>query len=271
MTLTDHATDGHVADRDRLLFERLRDRGDSAAEAMLVERFLPLARSVARSYANGPDTFDDVFQVACLGLVKAIGRFDPERRIAFSSYAVPTMAGEIKRYFRDRTWSVRPPREIQELALRVDKAIGVWTDRHGAAPTVSDLAGVLGEADEDVLEALHASRARNAVSLDLPVGHGHDPDPASLGEVIGNEDPGFDDVVSKAEVHELLGLLSARDREIVWLRFTLDMTQEEIGRIHGISQMQVSRILHASLERLRIVAAARARSESGGHGALDSG
>ena len=153
-----HAT--HDATRvaeDRALFARYLDKRDPVDREMLVERFLPLARQLARRYQRPDEPFDDLFQVACLGLVKAIDRFDLEREVAFSSYAVPTILGEIKRYFRDRTWSVRVPRDLQELALRVDRAVSdLSLDLH-RQPTVTEISEKVGVEEEDVLEALEAS------------------------------------------------------------------------------------------------------------------
>src|SRR3954469_5803455 len=154
--------------RDRALFERYLDRRDPVDRELLVERFLPLARQLARRYERPEEPFDDLFQVACLGLVKAIDRFDLSRDVAFSSYAVPTILGEIKRYFRDRTWAVRVPRDLQELALRVDRTVSeLSTDLH-RQPTIGELAGALGLDEEQVLEALEASGAYRATSLSTP-------------------------------------------------------------------------------------------------------
>src|SRR4051812_37487473 len=147
------------AARDRALFERYLDRRDPIDREILVERFLPLARQLARRYQRPEEPFDDLFQVACLGLVKAIDRFNLERDVAFSSYAVPTILGEIKRYFRDRTWSVRVPRDLQELALRVDRKVTELSTDLRRSPTVDELAAVLGIDAEQVLEALEASAA----------------------------------------------------------------------------------------------------------------
>src|SRR3954463_16682565 len=153
---------------DRALFERYLDRHDPVDREMLVERFLPLARQLARRYQRPEEPFDDLFQVACLGLVKAIARFDLSRDVAFSSYAVPTILGEIKRYFRDRTWSVRVPRDLQELALRVDRKVSeLSTDLH-RQPTIGELAGALGLDEERGLEALQGAPAHRTTALPPP-------------------------------------------------------------------------------------------------------
>src|SRR4051794_19066140 len=155
---------------DRALFERYLNRRDPVDREMLVERFLPLARQLARRYQRPEEPFDDLFQVACLGLVKAIDRFDLEREVAFSSYAVPTILGEIKRYFRDRTWSVRVPRDLQELALKVDRAVSELSLDLHRQPTVEEIGAKVGADEEDVPEALEASGAYKATSLESPRG-----------------------------------------------------------------------------------------------------
>ena len=162
------ARPGDRSTEDRALFERYLDRRDPVDRELLVERFLPLARQLARRYQRPEEPFDDLFQVACLGLVKAIDRFDLSRDVAFSSYAVPTILGEIKRYFRDRTWSVRVPRDLQELALRVDRKVSELSTDLRRQPTVSEIAEAVGIEEEDVLEALEASGAYRATSLSTP-------------------------------------------------------------------------------------------------------
>jgi RNA polymerase sigma-B factor len=237
-------------DRDRALFERYLDRRDPYDRELLVERFLPLARQLARRYERPEEPFDDLFQVACLGLVKAIDRFDLSRDVAFSSYAVPTILGEIKRYFRDRTWAVRVPRDLQELALRVDRKVTeLSTDWH-RAPTVAELALALALDEEDVLEALEASAAYRTTSLSLPRSN-DDEAGETLGDTVGTAEEGFGLAEHRATLDRLLQAVSAREREVLRLRFEEDMTQAEIGALIGVSQMQVSRIIRQSLSRLR--------------------
>src|ERR687886_1541453 len=182
-----------VADRvqeDRALFERYLKRRDPVDRELLVERFLPLARQLARRYERPEEPFDDLFQVACLGLVKAIDRFDLSRDVAFSSYAVPTILGEIKRYFRDRTWSVRVPRDLQELALRVDRKVSELSTDLRRQPTVTEIAEAVGIEEEDVLEALEASGAYRATSLSTPRGN-EDEAGETLGDTVGTSEEGF--------------------------------------------------------------------------------
>src|SRR4051812_18360809 len=184
---------GRVANRaqeDRALFARYLDRRDPVDRDMLVKRFLPLARQLARRYQRPEEPFDDLFQVASLGLVKAIDRFDLSREVAFSSYAVPTILGEIKRYFRDRTWSVRVPRDLQELALRVDRAVADLSLDLARQPTVTEIAERVGAEEEDVLEALEASGAYKATSLEAPRGT-EDDSGDTLGDTLGTEEHGL--------------------------------------------------------------------------------
>jgi RNA polymerase sigma-B factor len=242
-------------DRDRALFERYRERRDPGNREVLVERFLPLARQLARRYQRPEEPFDDLFQVACLGLVNAIDRFDPSRDVAFSSYAVPTILGEIKRYFRDRTWSVRVPRDLQELALRVERKRTELSTDLQRQPTVGELASALGLDEERVLEALEASGAYRATSLSLPRGN-NDEAGDTLGDTVSTSEDGFGLAEDRAMLDRLLRTLSPRARDVVRLRFEDDLTQAEIGELIGVSQMQVSRILRQSLSHLRTVAEA---------------
>jgi RNA polymerase sigma-B factor len=244
------------ADDDRALFARYLDKRDPVDREMLVERFLPLARQLARRYQRPEEPFDDLFQVACLGLVKAIDRFDLEREVAFSSYAVPTILGEIKRYFRDRTWSVRVPRDLQELALKVDRAVSELSLDLHRQPTVDQIAEKVGAKEEDVLEALEASGAYKATSLEAPRG-GDEEGGDTLGDTLGTEEHGFSLAEDRATIEHLMRSITPREREVLRLRFAEDLTQAEIGELIGVSQMQVSRIIRQSIGRLRAYAAAR--------------
>jgi RNA polymerase sigma-B factor len=249
------APSANRAAEDRALFARYLDKRDPVDRDMLIERFLPLARQLARRYQRPEEPFDDLFQVACLGLVKAIDRFDLEREVAFSSYAVPTILGEIKRYFRDRTWSVRVPRDLQELALKVDRAVADLSLNLHRQPTVEEIAKQVEADEEDVLEALEASGAYRATSLEAPRG-AEDDAGDTLGDTLGTEEHGFTLAEHRATIAHLMRSLSPREREVLRLRFEEDMTQGEIGERIGVSQMQVSRIIRQSLGRLRSFAAA---------------
>jgi RNA polymerase sigma-B factor len=236
---------------DRALLERYLERRDPVDRELLVERFLPLARALARRYQRAGEPFDDLFQVACLGLVKAIDRFDPGRDVAFSSYAVPTMVGEIKRYLRDRTWSVRVPRGLQELALRVDKnVVELFSDLH-RQPTVAQIAHAATATEEQVLEALQASVAHRATSLQTPRA-GED----EAGDTLASTERGFGLAEDRATLAKLLRAVTPREREVLRLRFEEDLTQREIGQRIGVSQMQASRIMRHSIARLRTTARA---------------
>ena len=229
----------------RGLFERYRRTGDPAVRAELTERFLPLARSLARRHEGGGESLDDLTQVASLALLKAIDRFDPQRPVAFTSYAVPTIVGELKRYFRDYSWSVRVPRSLQELALRAQRESEQFAAEHGHAPTAGQLAQRLGVDVEQILEAREALGARRAASLERP--HEDADDDERPVRELGVEEPGFAAAENAATVSRLAGLLSERDREALRLRFEQDLTQSEIGARIGCSQMHVSRILRRAV------------------------
>ncbi len=222
---------------DRVLLARYHRTGDKRDRDAIVERFMPLARRLAGRYNRRPDSLDDLTQVAALALVKAVDRFDPTRGIAFSSYAVPTIAGEIKRHFRDHAWAVRPPRALAELCQRTELD------------------------EEEVLEALHAGRAASASSLDAPVSR-QDEGTCSLGDRLGSEDDGYGLAEQRVLLEGMLRGVSPRDREILHMRYFEDMTQAQIGAVFGVSQMQVSRLVRNSIERMQIVADAQAERDA---------
>ena len=236
---------------DRELFVQAR-RGDSRARERLIERYLPMARRLARRYRRSEEPLEDLEQVASLGLVKAVDRYDPGRETAFSSFAVPTILGELKRHFRDRTWSVRVPRELQELALACEKAIASISADQGRAPTVAEIATAVHAGEEQVLDALQAASAYRVGSLDAPrVGAGEETRPETLGETIGAEEPGFARAEERATLEPALAFINERERQVLTLRFNEDLTQAEIGERIGVSQMQVSRLIRQALNRLR--------------------
>jgi RNA polymerase sigma-B factor len=242
----------HRAREDQRLFDAWLNTGDNRARTALIERFMPLARSLARRYQRSGEPLDDLVQVASIALVKAIDRYDPARGYAFSSFAVPTIAGELKRYFRDHSWTVRPPRDLQEVTLRVETALTRLNQSLDRSPTTHELAEAAGLDDEQVLEALQARRGRSGISLQTPQG---DPsDGMTLGDTIGAEDADLERAEQRAALDDLLKTVPARAREMVRLRFEEDMTQAEIGAIFGVSQMQVSRILRQTIDQLRAVA-----------------
>jgi RNA polymerase sigma-B factor len=222
-----------------------------AVREELVERFMPLAKRLASRYSGGIEPFDDLLQVASVGLVKSIDRFDPERGTSFSTFAVPTILGELKRHFRDRGWSIHVPREVQERILKVDRALAELPARLGRAATVDDVAERLGISTEEVLEAMHASQGHHAVSLDASPPQADGEERTPLGERIGAQDIGYETVEYGASIQPALAEISERDRTILHLRFAEDLTQSEIAERVGISQMHVSRILRNTLDRLR--------------------
>jgi RNA polymerase sigma-B factor len=234
------------ADEIRRLLRRWHEDGDRAAREELAERMLPLARSLARRYVGKGEPLDDLEQVASLGLLKAIDRFDVSRDVRFATFAVPTIAGELKRHFRDRGWMLRVPREIQELSARVVRCRETLTRELGRSPTVTEVADALGAGVEQVLEALRAADAYRMMSLDEPLAEG-----AGALEAIGGDDEGYE--LAEHRVLLRLGLesLSDREREIVRLRYYEGLTQREIARAVGVSQMHVSRLIRRSIDAMR--------------------
>ena len=237
------------------LFRRLNSRGEEAVREELIERFLPLARQLARRYQRVNEPLDDLVQVASIGLVKAVDRFDLDRGVAFSSYAVPTILGELKRYFRDSGWAVHVPRGVQERAMQVDRAVKELSGRLGRSPSVNEVAEQLDASVEDVLEAMEAGLAYEAMSLDAQRAGG-DAEGDTFGDGIGVEDDRFDLIEYEATIEPTLKALPKRDQVVLHLRFAQDMTQSQIAERIGVSQMQVSRLISRALGRLRAVAEA---------------
>ena len=239
-----------IRNDNRDLFLRWQQDGDQRARAELVDRFLPLARNLARRYAGAREPFEDLLQVASLGLVKAIDRFDVDRGAAFSSFAVPTILGELKRYFRDLGWSVHVPRGAQEQALKVQEAQERLTSKTGRPPTVHELAEYLELAVDEVLDALETAAAHHSASLDAPR-EDRDDESGSLVDVFGQEDHRYELIEQTTTISAAAKELSPRERRVLALRFASDMTQTQIADEIGVSQMQVSRILRRALSQLR--------------------
>jgi RNA polymerase sigma-B factor len=237
---------------DRRLLLRYHEHGDTAAREELVERFLPLARQLARRYQRTNEPLDDLMQVASVGLVKAIDRFDPARGTAFSTYAVPTILGELKRYFRDSGWAVHVPRGMQERVMKLDTTAQELHRKLGRSPSPKELAQELELSEEEVLEAMEAASAYDAVSLEQ---QRSDTDNGSSSDTfqdkLGTEEERYELVEYGATIAPTLKALSARERLILHLRFVEDMTQSEIAERIGVSQMHVSRLIRRSLARLR--------------------
>jgi RNA polymerase sigma-B factor len=225
------------------LLRRYHRDGDREARRLLIERMMPLVRSLARRYAGRGEALDDLEQVGFVGLIKAVDRFDLERELRFSTFAVPTILGEIKRHFRDRTWSVRVSRSIQELNAKVTREADRLSTKLGRSPTIEELAEATHATAEQVLEALQGAQAYSTVPLEEPIGDDGEP-VAKLGEI----DPNFERAEERVEVWRGMEALGDRERRIVLLRFSYGLTQREIAERVGISQMHVSRLLRRSLE-----------------------
>ena len=235
------------AERERRLLRRVHLHGDMRARRQLAEDMLPLARELARRYADRGEPLDDLVQVACIGVMKSIDGFDIRRPVRLASYATPTVLGEIKRHFRDRTWLLRVPRPMKERQVRVAQARDSLTHRLGRAPAVHEIAASLDASSRDVVAAIETAGARRARSFDEPVGEN-----VILADVLGAVDPELE----RAEIRALLGsafdVLSQREQDILHLRFDEDFSQAEIAQRIGLSQMQVSRLIARSLARVRL-------------------
>lgn len=233
--------------RDR--FRELHETGDRAIRDELIEAHLRLAEHLARRFSNRGVPLEDLIQVASLGLVKAVERFEPERGLEFSTFATPTIVGELKRHFRDKGWSVRVPRRIQELHVEVNSLVGTLTQRLGRSPTIEELARASGTSEEEVLEAMEAAQAYRSTSIDAPT-TGDDPG-AGLAGQLGDEDANLFAAENRMLVTSLIDTLPKREQLIMRLRFYDGMTQTQIADRLGISQMHVSRLLARSLNQLR--------------------
>jgi len=219
---------------------RLRERA--------IEAWLPLARHLAHRYAGRGEPTDDLIQTATIGLIKAVDKFDPTRGVDFTGYAIPTIIGEIKRHFRDRTWSIRVPRRLQELRLAITEANATLTHTLGRSPTVADIAAHLGTTDEDILEGLEGARAYNTTSLSSPLTADGT---TELGDTLGGEDHEYELAETRVALGPALASLNQREQTILTLRFYGNLTQSQIADHIGISQMHVSRLLTKALAKLR--------------------
>jgi RNA polymerase sigma-B factor len=215
----------------------------------LVEMHLALVEYLARRFRNRGEPLDDLVQVATIGLIKSVDRFDLERGVEFSTYATPTIVGEIKRHFRDKGWAIRVPRRLQELKLSLAKATSDLSQKNGRAPTVAELAQHLGMSEEDILEGLESANAYSAVSLDAP--DAGDDDSPAVADSLGTTDESLEGVEYRESLKPLLEKLPPREKKILLLRFFGNMTQSQIAAELGISQMHVSRLLARTLAQLR--------------------
>ena len=242
--------DAHLADNSELL-ARCCEHADPEAREELFKRFLPLARKLASRYSNPHEPIEDLVQVASVGLLGAIDRFDADRGVRFPAFAIPTILGELKRYFRNTGWSAHVPRGAQEMALRVDRAIRQIESRSGHHPSVNELSQYLELPYEDVLVGLDAGTAHYSVSLDAPLSMGDDEDqPDTLGDSLGDLDESYGLVEASMSLSAALGRLPHLERQALTLRLERDMKQTEIARELGCSQMQVSRLLRRAAARL---------------------
>ncbi|MGW0910268.1 RNA polymerase sigma factor SigF [Streptomyces sp. NPDC002784] len=237
----------------RALFIELRKMNDGSPEYaelrnQLVRMHLPLVEHLARRFRNRGEPLDDLTQVATIGLIKSVDRFDPERGVEFSTYATPTVVGEIKRHFRDKGWAVRVPRRLQELRLSLTTATAELSQLHGRSPTVHELAEKLGISEEEVLEGLESANAYSTLSLDVP---DTDDESPAVADTLGAEDEALEGVEYRESLKPLLEDLPPREKRILLLRFFGNMTQSQIAQEVGISQMHVSRLLARTLAQLR--------------------
>ena len=221
--------------------ERLRER--------TIEAWAPMANRLTRRFTGRGEPTDDLQQTAMIGLIKAVDRYDPDRGIDFTAYAIPTIIGEIKRHFRDRTWSIRVPRRLQELRLAINDANNTLNHTLGHAPTITDIAEHLGITDEDVLEGLEGARAYQATSLATPTGN--DTGTTELGDTLGEHDHGYELTELRLDLGPALATLDERERRILTLRFYGNQTQTQIADQIGVSQMHVSRLITRALGKLR--------------------
>ncbi|HET6794276.1 MAG TPA: SigB/SigF/SigG family RNA polymerase sigma factor [Acidimicrobiales bacterium] len=248
-------TDPDERDALRRRFAEFAETREPALREELVEAHLGLAEYLARRFANRGEPLDDLVQVASIGLVKAVDRFDPERAVEFSTYATHTIVGELKRHFRDKGWAVRAPRRLQELYLRLGQVISTLSQQLGRSPTIAELATEVQASEEEVLEALEAGQAYRFASLDAPAPGPDDEGSATLASQLGSDDPTMAAAEDRAALGPLLDHLPPREQRILFLRFFQGMTQSEIAAQLGISQMHVSRLLARSLAQLRSLAA----------------
>jgi RNA polymerase sigma-B factor len=232
-------------ERERELFARLPD--DAAGRDELVEMFLPLAEYLARRFSGRGESLDDLVQVASVGLLNAIDRFDPEREVQFSTYAAVTIVGELKRHFRDKGWAIRVPRRLQEVGLRINAVLPELSQELGRSPTIDEIAERCEATPEEILDAMEAVQAYSTTSLETPVGE----EGLAPIDVLGTEDPSLELLESWTSVAPAVRQLPPRERKVLYLRFFRGMTQSEIAREVGVSQMHVSRLLAQSLRFLR--------------------
>ncbi len=236
---------------DKLLLRRYHEQGDLAAREQLIEQYMSLVRSLARRYSYRGEQLEDLVQIGAIGLIKAIDRFDLERGVELTTYATPNIIGEIKRHFRDKGWSVRVPRGLQELSVQLSRLVEQLTVQLGRSPTIAEIAEEAGVDEEAVLEALESGRAYSSVSLSASGSQGDDDGDLDPLESIGSEEHQYEVSEDRALLAPGFRILDARERKILHLRFFEGLTQSQIAQQIGISQMHVSRLIRRSLEKIR--------------------
>jgi len=235
---------------DKILLRRYHEDGDLQAREQLIEQYMSLVRSLARRYSYRGEQLEDLVQIGAIGLIKAIDRFDLERGVELTTYATPNIIGEIKRHFRDKGWSVRVPRGLQELNVQLSRLVEQLTVQFSRSPTIPELAKAAGVEEEEVLEALESGRAYTSLSLSVGGGGGEDDDLDPL-ESLGTEEHQYEVSEDRAVLAPGFKALDQRERQILQLRFFEGLTQSQIAQQVGISQMHVSRLIRRSLEKIR--------------------
>lgn len=233
------------------LFHELRETRNPELRDYLIHRHEGLVRHVARDYMSAGESYEDIVGVGLLGLVHAVDRFDPDRGTKFATFAVPTIKGEIRRYFRDRTWGVRVPRRVQELSMRARQVSEQLAQARGRSPTYAELARELGVPEEDVIEAIEVGRQYELLSIDALTGSAEGDDSVPEAERAGVLDPDIEEIGDRDQIMRALKTLPDRERAIIFMRYFMDLSQQEVADRLGISQMHVSRLQHRALERLR--------------------
>jgi RNA polymerase sigma-B factor len=235
---------------DKILLRRYHEDGDLQAREQLIEQYMSLVRSLARRYSYRGEQLEDLVQIGAIGLIKAIDRFDLDRGVELTTYATPNIIGEIKRHFRDKGWSVRVPRGLQELNVQLSRLVEQLTVQYSRSPTIPELAKAAGVEEEEVLEALESGRAYTSLSLSVGGGGGDDDDLDPL-ESLGTEEHQYEVSEDRAVLAPGFKVLDERERKILQLRFFEGLTQSQIAQQVGISQMHVSRLIRRSLEKIR--------------------
>jgi RNA polymerase sigma-B factor len=251
---------------DKVLLRRYHEEGDVSAREQLIERYMSLVRSLARRYSYRGEQLDDLVQIGAIGLIKAIDRFDVNRGVELTTYATPNIIGEIKRHFRDRGWSVRVPRGLQELNIKLSRLLEELTVQLGRSPTIAELAKASGTSEEEVLEALESGRAYSSLSLSTGSGGNEEGELDPL-ESLGTEEHQYEVSEDRAVLEPGFRVLDERERKILHLRFFEGLTQSQIAQQVGISQMHVSRLIRRSLEKIREEIASDEIPEAGGKAA----